>query len=83
MSETLTLSLPEPVAAEIARQAQARGVSAAEYVALAAAEKAAADAANTAYLAVRAARASGEAWRTVFGTDRPGGEPPGEGDQIG
>lgn len=82
MSESLTLSLPEHVAAEIARQAQARGVSVADYVALAAAEKASADAANAAYLNARAARATGAAWRKVFGTDRPGGAPPRDGDVL-
>ena len=79
MSESLTLSLPEDLAAEIARQAQARGVSAAEYVALAAAEKASADAANAAYLEARAARATGKAWRKVFSAGRLGGGPAGGG----
>jgi hypothetical protein len=82
MSASLTLSLPEHVAAEIARQAQARGVSTAEYVAMAASEKASADSANAAYLDARAARATGTAWRKVFGADRPGGEPPRDGDEM-
>lgn len=79
MSESLTLSLPEEVAAEIARQAQARGVSTAEYVAMAARKMAAADSANSAYLN---ARATGTAWRKVFGVDRPGGETPRDGDEL-
>lgn len=79
MSDALTVELPENLAREIERLARERGVTPAEFVARAAADKVGAAADAAAYFAERAARASDGAAKRFF--SRAGGEPPRAGDE--
>lgn len=80
MTDVLEIALPDPLRREIDRLAKERGISAAEFIALAAAEKAAAIEEAAAYFRSRAARAVPGTARAFF--TRTGGEPPREGDEL-
>lgn len=81
MTTTITLELPDDVTRELAQLAAQRNETLGEYIARAAAEKAAANLAEAEYFAMRAKRAVNGAALRVFGPDRTGGEPPREGDE--
>jgi len=82
MSDVLTVELPEKVSQAVARLARERGMTSAEFVAMAAADRVGAFEETATYFAQRAARARPGAFEKVFGPDRTGGEPPREGDEI-
>lgn len=83
MSDTLVIELSEELRREIEKAAHAKGVSAEEFVAAAAAEKAGAVQSAAAFFAARASRAKPGAFERVFGRERTGGnEPPRTGDEF-
>lgn len=81
MSDTIVnVRLPEGVHREVERLARESGVTTAQFLASAAAEKIGALLDPAAYFAARAARADDAAFDRIL--NRDGGEPPGPGDEI-
>jgi hypothetical protein len=82
MSETITITVPSHVKAGLTRMAAARGVQVEDLLTLYALEQTAAFDEAEAFFRERAARAKPGAFERVFGTNRTGGEPPREGDEL-
>lgn len=76
----VTVRLPEGVHREVERLASESGVSPAQFLAAAAAEKVSAMLDPDAYFAARAARADDAAFDRIL--NREGGEPPRAGDEV-
>lgn len=79
MSSELTITIPEGLRREIERLAAETGVTPEQFVAVAAAEKAAGAETAEAFFAARRGRGD-RAWFDAF-MSREGGEPPGPGDE--
>ena len=77
---TVIVRLPEGVHREVERLAGESGVSPAQFLASAAAEKVSAILDPVAYFAARAARADDAAFDRIL--NRQGGEPPRPGDEV-
>ncbi len=76
----ISVELPDDISREVERLARERGITPAEFVARAAAEKVGAAAEAAAYFAERAKRAQPGAAKRFF--NRSGGEPPRAGDEV-
>ena len=81
MTTALTLHLTDDLDNRLKSQAEARGVSTADYVAQLLMLHVGEDG-PAAFFAARAARADLADFERVFSPDRPGGEPPRPGDEL-